>query len=1103
LYLGYDYALPSWLSQSFSLSLNDEFSSTISIPILGDFSCKTKLPVNLPIKFEEENGKFIASIGFNKNIDIGAASTIKDLMNIQEAMSKTSGSLGPLPVTYFSGGYVEGYFDKEAKPHLTDSGLRIAASGGLNFTQQVSYYPVPVFITWFELAGEADSRSRPVIGESGRVSVNTTLDATLTLSSGPGIGIWGYGFSGGISATGHVVHTFVNNACTSAYLTLTFKLCVIKYTGLIFEVPWEIIIPPQTWDLMSNSKNPDPELEVLQEIARKLLDTSSYKRQNIDYLKTGSAFRMRSNPTGFVDNAYQNAAPQLLTWTDGRMLAVWIGYDQTRNGYDGLCLHASYYDGSTWSEPFQVEDDGTMDGAPTVTMIGDRALVAWQDANAHIPDDIEMDEIGALIDLSVAVFDPQTQSFSTTRITDDGMLDMQPALGGYYTVTEDSTETMLTVAWICNENNEWFNNTGGNQIKRVTGSLELDSSDKLLFVPDSQPVIVDNGCNIINSLAVYHSGRTPHVMWCMSTGESKNEAADMVMYEDGVLVENDEKTRMGIQIVNGRKYWIEDDGLYCDGELILSEIPFGRIQALEENGIRAILYQKCDDGLYGTIYAIMYDNAGSAWGSPIAISSGTCGIASFSAAVGANGIELMVNEFEVVEDEEGIQHIGTASISLYNLPLHTDLRLTDVVCETKYYDPNSDVSVELSLENVGLITADAILVRMLDENGNQLASETYSVFLLPGQSITLPFTYYVSDYQPGIEVTFEALPVGQEDAVPDDNTGKLTFLYRDILLRNTSWGYGIDEQTYVLADVVNEGHETLQNVTVSLRKDTADGPVVDTATVTELERFVAQRIAFSVEYEEGAVYFMTIEDAEDANSANDKDFVVLYEQTESFGVCELFGGHIWDEGELVSAPSVAGDGEFRYTCHRCGKTRSEAVAFLFDDVQDQTAYYFAPVYWAVRNGITFGTTDTTFSPRMECTRAQFLTMLWRANGSPAPQTATEPFEDVDEEDYYYPAVLWAYENGIAAGVEDTRFGAKQPCTRAQAVTFLWRLAGAPDMGSTENPFADVKKDSFCYDAVLWAYQNQITSGTAANAFSPNTVGSRAQLLTFLYRATAN
>ena len=179
------------------------------------------------------------------------------------------------------------------------------------------------------------------------------------------------------------------------------------------------------------------------------------------------------------------------------------------------------------------------------------------------------------------------------------------------------------------------------------------------------------------------------------------------------------------------------------------------------------------------------------------------------------------------------------------------------------------------------------------------------------------------------------------------------------------------------------------------------------------------------------------------------------------------------------------------------------MAFLFDDVQDQTAYYFAPVYWAVRNGITFGTTDTTFSPRMECTRAQFLTMLWRANGSPAPQTATEPFEDVDEEDYYYPAVLWAYENGIAAGVEDTRFGAKQPCTRAQAVTFLWRLAGAPDMGSTENPFADVKKDSFCYDAVLWAYQNQITSGTAANAFSPNTVGSRAQLLTFLYRAAAN
>ena len=663
-----------------------------------------------------------------------------------------------------------------------------------------------------------------------------------------------------------------------------------------------------------------------------MLDEEGYKRQNIDYLLAGSAFRTKGDPTAFVNNAYQGAAPQLLTWDDGTKLAVWLGYDLSRNGYDGLCLYAAYFNGSSWSEPFQVANDGTMDGAPTVSMICDQAVVVWQDANAPVPNDIEMSDMGSLMDLSVAVFDPQTRSFSTTRLTDDSTLDQMPALGGYYAVSEEGTEILVTVAWVCSTDNAWFGNAGNNQIKRVTGRLEAGSANGgLTFVPDEAgTVVAGTGCNLMNSLAVYHDGRTPHLVWCMSSGESKGEESSLVLYEDGVPVENASAFMSGVQIVNGRRYWTELDGLYCDGMCIIPDFASDRFQILEENGVRAVLYQDVSDGLKGTVFAILYDSASSTWGSPIAVSDGECGIASFHASVGVNGIDLIINELEVIETEETKedenehphQTYGAARISLYNLPLRMDLRLTSVEAETKYYDADSDFSVELTVENTGFVATDSILVRMLDQNGTELKRETFHLRLLPGETQTLPFTWFVTDYQPGVEVSFEATPVGQEDANPADNTGSLVLLYRDILLRDTGWAKDVDEQTWVFSTVISEGHETVQNLTVSLRKNAVDGPVVDTATVSGLERYVGQTVMFPVEYEEDAVYYVTIENANDPYDVNDSDYTVLQDEPADIGTCSLFG-HIWSKEGTETAPTCTEPGGIVYTCVRCGEAKIE------------------------------------------------------------------------------------------------------------------------------------------------------------------------------------
>ena len=196
-----------------------------------------------------------------------------------------------------------------------------------------------------------------------------------------------------------------------------------------------------------------------------------------------------------------------------------------------------------------------------------------------------------------------------------------------------------------------------------------------------------------------------------------------------------------------------------------------------------------------------------------------------------------------------------------------------------------------------------------------------------------------------------------------------------------------------------------------------------------------------------------------------------------------------------------------YTFENVSRTHTIEVIFMKANGNPQTgvfvdvatgSYYEDAVDWAVENGITKGTDDTHFSPDGICTRAQAVTFLWRAAGSPKPETRAMPFTDVPVGSYYYDAVLWAVENGITKGTSDTTFSPNMTCSRAQIVAFLWRSEKSPAAG-TANPFADVKSTAYYADAVLWAVKENITKGTTSTTFSPNADCTRAQIVTFLWR----
>ena len=200
--------------------------------------------------------------------------------------------------------------------------------------------------------------------------------------------------------------------------------------------------------------------------------------------------------------------------------------------------------------------------------------------------------------------------------------------------------------------------------------------------------------------------------------------------------------------------------------------------------------------------------------------------------------------------------------------------------------------------------------------------------------------------------------------------------------------------------------------------------------------------------------------------------------------------------------SDKGDGKYTFTMPD-GKVSVDAsfskiaATINFRDVK-QSDYYYDAVQWAVEKGITEGTGANTFSPNASCTRAQMVTFLWRAAGSPAPKSAVNPFKDINANDYYYSAVLWAAENGITSGTGADTFSPTATVTRDQTVTFLYRAAGSPAVSG--GSFSDVAANAYYAKAVAWASQHNITSGTGNGKFSPNAVCTRAQIVTFLYRA---
>ena len=187
------------------------------------------------------------------------------------------------------------------------------------------------------------------------------------------------------------------------------------------------------------------------------------------------------------------------------------------------------------------------------------------------------------------------------------------------------------------------------------------------------------------------------------------------------------------------------------------------------------------------------------------------------------------------------------------------------------------------------------------------------------------------------------------------------------------------------------------------------------------------------------------------------------------------------------------------TAPNASTTEASGHPMIFEDVEESD-YFYDAVRWAVEHGITEGTSDTTFAPKDYCSRGQVITFLWKAMGSPEPQSSSHPFTDIPEDAYYTKAVLWAAEQNIASGTSESTFSPNAPCARAQVMTFLWKLKGQPAATSSAGSFPDVTTADYFYAPVMWAAKEKITTGLIDSRFGAMDQCNRAQVVTLLWHA---
>ena len=1148
-----DTVLPSQLN-GFKVSFGDGLSFTLG-ESAGPFLTGTEIKADIysPVKFEcsLEDGK--AYLVFGVQGDFGATEggklkpkeTVFGLKKLTDNLSKNVGDFAKqqreiqnfmkkndMAIGRGSGslnvscsfdllGFMEGYLNSKGEIIWLDSGFIIGGSGGFEYGCPMAVGTVPLFFEMGmknEVMLQGHFRSDP---QKQIFSPDAEVRWTTTVSGGLGVGIKdALSISGGVE--GKLMTKWEINFDDTDYFELRTTLgAYFKGNLAIFEVKPDI--PPAVNKLLieypssrAMQKAPGDE-EAAEGIVIDVYDPDSYALREVTETKWQGGHATRNGNAALVTGLSDSADPQLIRLSNGKLALLYVGQNPEYTDANGQQLYVTTFDGSSWSAPVLFLDNSMADAYPYVANVNGDPMIAWMEFGALTEDSTLADATTRI--MAGDISSDGTFSGLPFSVYDGAALAYQPIICG--TRSNNPRDTKLTAVWQGNTDGDWFGAEKNVIYTADHGSVFSWNSPKAVY----------EDLGMITSLTAAYVGKQLHIAWAMDTDGDIYTTEDVEIFVDGVQLTDNTVAESNLCYAEGVLYWYADGKIYADGQVILAsdEITLSPIFRLVEN--RAILFT-VENGLYTTLYA-SWCNEG-VWSAPVALTNGTEYIYDYAAALDQDGKLNVALCTKTVTPENVENPYGEGTLQVLTVENGCDLELRYAETDASRYVSGKDQVFDLCVENRGNVTASGLLVEIVDNASGYTVEHTQQTPVAPGESVEFSCVMAIASATKVKELTIRVTPLEAEDIAPENNETVLTLRWDDLTVENASWGYRPDEKPVIYGSIVNRSYNTAENITVSLRRENPKGEVLQTQTVEKLEALGLQGVAFVVETELDAVYCITVEIEDDNNSNNYAHVMVnsvlgavnqeqggdetscTHEKTELRNAREATcteNGYTGDTycllcGSLVqSGNSIPARGHNYWdgVCIRCGTEdpnwTGEPFVNPFIDVKEND-YFYDPVLWAVQNGITNGTTPTTFSPYDPCTRGQIVTFLWRAFGSPEPERDENPFTDVPENIYYYKAILWAVEQGITTGTSATTFSPESTCTRGQVATFLWRACGKPAPEGGENPFTDVPQTVYYYEPILWAVENGITNGTGGGKFSPEDSCTRGQIVTFLYRALA-
>ena len=1160
-----------------------KFTLPDSIPVIGGDSLKLGLYSEVPVKAVVDKGKVYVAIGYQVAADEDgvksfansakklrdnmakaktAAKKCKTMLDAQKELggkaATVSGSWG-FDAGFTVMGFAEGWYDDDAKIHWTDGGITLGANVGVDYSYPFAIGPVPCYA---EVGFTADFQAQLNLlmnADAKKFMPSGTLKGDIALDIGAGAGVkkmftFGGGAEGKLSPT---MNFDAANQMTSA--DAKFSLAgYLKVTALDFtykhpfdpwvdKLIWQYPDPADSADLMSADGQPN--------FIDQIYNAANYTAPDLSYLEKGSEFfgakkpglfkrlfapaeflSETENPV-FLSNAYEQAQPELVTWDDGTMLAVWKGYDSKYSGLNALALYYSYYNGSKWRTPAILEQDGTLDGAFTLQKINGSAYVLWQDAGESVSDDITLDELSQKMGLNAASFNAAQQTFSVQTVAAaSGAVSMLPTICG------DAEH--LTAVWATNTEGDVFGQNSANAICTSTYSNGSWSAAETSC----------SGLNSIDSLAAaYDESGTLQIAYSVDADGDPKTIDDMEVYRNGTALTDNGSVDSGVVYRNGTLYWFSNGALMAEGKTVVSAdrgLMTDRYRIVDENGVKAVLFTQ-NSGLYASLYGIFYDSDSGEWGQPVALTDGSDFVTSFSAGVAKDGkLKIMANRQQVTGTSSDENPYGESSLQLLEIAPGCQLKITDTYYDGGNYLAGEDLPVTLTVTNAGQAAANGVKVQFYD-GSKLLYEQTFDGALQAGATTTMTATPAFDKAEQDKALTVKVIPADAENDSAQGGSTTITLHQNDLTVEYISWGLNENGKVMVYADVVNRGYSTSKGVTVSLRKGAVDGDVVDSVALDTLGTLGLQHVSFETDGTDGDLFYITLDGkAADDNGANDADFVVIrkekanacqhnYEQTTIAAECERPGYIIMTcsscgDSYVQKTLAELGHDYLNGTCTRCGQKEGETPhKHSYKDIvtaptcteKGYTTHtcacgdsyvdtYVDALGHAWDNGkVTKEPTETeTGVKTFTCTRCseaktEVIPPLSHKHSYDAVVTAPTCTEKGytthtcscgdSYVDTYVDALGHAWDNGkVTKEPTATETGIRTyTCTRCSAT----KTETIPATGSVDvtEMFSDVTKN-WAYPGIQYCVTHGIMGGMGNGTFAPTGTTTRAQIVQILY-----